>query len=132
MLSAVFNETIREVYNMIPDPNSQNPSPINFKKLDEYYQRITNIVAYANQELVKCSIVHGRTVEYINFRGIPVKTYKNDTSTVLIADFKTGITQKFLKRDIEEKQDENGKNLHWKCSYKIISTNDWIITNALK
>ena len=24
-------------------------------------------------------------------------------------------------------QDENGKNLHWKCSYKSISTNDWII-----
>ena len=134
MLSAVFNETIREVYNMIPDPNSQNPDFFTqcFGKLEEYYQRIINIVAYANQELVKCSVVHGRTVEYIAFRGIPVETYKNDTSTVLIVDFRTGITKKFLKRDIEEKQDENGKNLHWKCSYKSISPNGWIITNPQK
>ena len=132
MLSAVFNETIREVYNLIPDPNSQNPYSIDFKKFKEYYQRIINIVAYANQELVKCSVVHGRTVEYISFRGIPIKTYKNDTSTVLILDFKTGITKKFLKRDIEEKQDDIGKNLHWKCSYKSISHNDWIITNSYK
>jgi len=116
MLSAVLNECVREVFNILPEPESDNPKQIDFVKLNILYERVNNIIAYGNQELVKCSVVHGLTVEFIRFNGL----YRDDDNVMLIYEIFTGITKKFLKKHIMEKQDENGKMLHWHSTYRLL------------
>jgi hypothetical protein len=79
MLSAITNESLAEVYNMIPLTKTQNFGGLKIEQILEHYNRVNSVILYANKELTKTGALKKRSTKEYRFKTIK----KNETILVM-------------------------------------------------
>ena len=100
MLSAELNESLREIYNMIPLMNAESLSKtLSLEDFFVLYNRINSVFLYANKELTKTS-----ALKKISFRDFRFRFIRKGNKTIIRSIREWGYLRIPLKRDVINKK----------------------------